>query len=107
MYNQCRRARYCDPLCQDEVWAKHSQWCREAKKQMEKEREGETREEREVRKAEQKCVKTRLIEAIRKEIAGRSRMATLFENACIAARNKNLEVNYFGLKSVAITVLSQ
>ena len=88
--NQCRRARYCDPLCQDEHWSKHSQWCREVRKQVEKEREGETKEEREVRKMEQKSVKTRMNEAVQKEIERRKQMATIFEDACVLARRDNI-----------------
>merc|ERR1719186_941772 len=56
---QCREARYCDALCQDEHWIKHKQWCNERRIQIDKEQEGETREERKLRKEAKKYSKAR------------------------------------------------
>jgi len=54
---QCRKARYCDALCQEENWANHQEWCQEQKDEVEREREGETEGHKEWRKASRKLNK--------------------------------------------------
>jgi len=54
---QCKYARYCDALCQNEDWGNHRAFCRAKKEKVEKDREGETEEDRRCRKKFRKLSK--------------------------------------------------
>merc|ERR550519_813680 len=54
---QCRYARYCDALCQDEDWVKHKAFCQAKKEKVENDREGEREEDKRCRKKLRKLSK--------------------------------------------------
>merc|ERR1719186_169451 len=51
---QCRKARYCDALCQEEGWNKHQHWCHKQNVLLKKDSQGKTREEKKLMKAKVK-----------------------------------------------------